>query len=108
MDRAMGTENQKKEERIRLMEEKKLKKQVSILSGTVFWIGRCFYGYKWLIKSIIQEEKLQRAALKAEAAEVKKLQKEKQKWEKGKLALKSIVAQIDTKVIELGSIGGMV
>ncbi|KAJ9670914.1 hypothetical protein PVL29_027078 [Vitis rotundifolia] len=79
MDRAMGTKNQKKEERIRLMEEKKLKKQ---------------------------EEKLQKAALKAEAAEVKKLQKEKQKWEKGKLALKSIVAQIDTKVIELGSIGG--
>lgn len=75
----MGTKNQKKEERIRLMEEKKLKKQ---------------------------EEKLQKAALKAEAAEVKKLQKEKQKWEKGKLALKSIVAQIDTKVIELGSIGG--
>ena len=36
MDRAMGTKNQKKEERIRLMEEKKLKKQVSILSGTVF------------------------------------------------------------------------
>ncbi|RVW55277.1 Crossover junction endonuclease EME1B [Vitis vinifera] len=79
MDRAMGTKNQKKEERIRLMEEKKLKKQ---------------------------EEKLQKAALKAEAAELKKLQKEKQKWEKGKLALKSIVAQIDTKVIELGSIGG--
>lgn len=46
--------------------------------------------------------------MKAEAAEMKKLQKEKQKWEKGKLALKSIVAQIDTKVIELGSIGGMV
>ncbi|KAK8556668.1 hypothetical protein V6N12_003065 [Hibiscus sabdariffa] len=55
---------------------------------------------------ILEQEKLQKAALKAEAAEFKKLQKEKQKWEKGKLALKSIVAEIDTKVVELGSIGG--
>ncbi|KAB2008648.1 hypothetical protein ES319_D10G113700v1 [Gossypium barbadense] len=40
--------------------------------------------------------------------EEKKLKKEKerQKWEKGKFALKSIVAEIDTKVVELGSIGG--
>ncbi|KAK8499787.1 hypothetical protein V6N13_038855 [Hibiscus sabdariffa] len=52
------------------------------------------------------QEKLQKAALKAEAAELKKLQKERQKWEKGKFALKSIVAEIDTKVVELGSIGG--
>lgn len=37
---------------------------------------------------------------------MKKLQKEKKQWEKGKLALKSIVAEIDTKVIELGSVGG--
>ncbi|TYK12984.1 crossover junction endonuclease EME1B isoform X1 [Cucumis melo var. makuwa] len=51
-------------------------------------------------------EKLQKAAQKAEAAEMKKMQKEKQKWEKGKLALKSIVAEIDAKVVELGSIGG--
>ncbi|KAF9602901.1 hypothetical protein IFM89_032641 [Coptis chinensis] len=55
---------------------------------------------------IIQQEKLQKEALKAEAAEAKKLQKEQQKWEKGKFALKSIVAEIDTKVVELGSIGG--
>ncbi|KAL4387860.1 hypothetical protein GQ457_09G011620 [Hibiscus cannabinus] len=68
-----------KEERIRMLEEKKLKKE---------------------------QEKLQKAALKAEAAEFKKLQKERQKWEKGKFALKSIVAEIDTKVVELGSIGG--
>lgn len=54
---------------------------------------------------IIQQEKLQKAALKAEEAERKKLEKEKKKWEKGKLALKSIVAEIDTKVVE-GSIGG--
>lgn len=51
---------------------------------------------------------MQKAALKAEALEMKKVQKEKQKWEKGKLALKSIVAEIDTKVVEIGSVGGMI
>lgn len=51
---------------------------------------------------------MQKAAQKAEAAKMKKLQKEKQKWEKGKFALKSIVAEIDNKVVEIGSIGGMV
>lgn len=55
-----------------------------------------------------QEKKLQNEALKAEAAEMKKIQKEKQKWEKGKFALKSIVAEIDSKVVELGSVGGLV
>lgn len=55
---------------------------------------------------IIQQEKLQKAAEKAEAAEQRKLEKEKQKWEKGKFAHKSIVAKIDPKVVELGSIGG--
>lgn len=55
-----------------------------------------------------QEEKLQRTYLKAEAAKIKKLEKEKQRWEKGKFALKSIVAEIDTKVLELGSVGGVV
>ncbi|XP_062149052.1 crossover junction endonuclease EME1B-like [Alnus glutinosa] len=79
MDRAMGRKKMTQEERIHLMEEKKLKKE---------------------------QEKLQKAAQKAEAAEMKKLQKEKQKWEKGKFALKSIVAEIDAKVIELGSVGG--
>ncbi|KGN48409.1 crossover junction endonuclease EME1B [Cucumis sativus] len=68
-----------KDDKISLMEEKKKKKEL---------------------------EKLQKAAQKAEAAEMKKMQKEKQKWEKGKLALKSIVAEIDAKVVELGSIGG--
>ncbi|KAH1251151.1 Crossover junction endonuclease EME1B [Glycine max] len=52
------------------------------------------------------QEKLKKAALKAEAAELKKIEKEKQKWEKGKFAMKSIVAEIDAKVVELGSIGG--
>lgn len=51
---------------------------------------------------------LRKAALKAEAAELKKNEKEKQKWEKGKFALKSIVAEIDSKVVESGSIGGMI
>ncbi|KAH0988957.1 hypothetical protein GBA52_000440 [Prunus armeniaca] len=78
-DEAMGRRKMAKEERIRLMEEKNLKKQ---------------------------QEKLQRAALKSEAAEMKKFQKEEQKWEKGKFAVKSIVAEIDLKVVELGSVGG--
>lgn len=55
---------------------------------------------------IVQQEKLQKAAMKAEAAELRKLEKEKKKWGKGKFALKSIVAEIDTKVVELGSVGG--
>ncbi|KAF8012025.1 hypothetical protein BT93_I0223 [Corymbia citriodora subsp. variegata] len=53
-----------------------------------------------------EEAKLQQAIMKAEAAELKKLHKEKQKWEKGKFALKSIEAEIDAKVVEMGSIGG--
>ncbi|KAF9603999.1 hypothetical protein IFM89_039353 [Coptis chinensis] len=78
-DEAMAKKTKRKEEKICLAEEKKLKRE---------------------------QEKLQKEALKAEAAEAKKLQKEQQKWEKGKFALKSIVAEIDTKVVELGSIGG--
>lgn len=34
------------------------------------------------------------------------MEKERQKWEKGKFALKSIVAEFDTKVVEQGSVGG--
>lgn len=56
----------------------------------------------------LQQEKLKKEALKSEAAEAKKLEKERQKWEKGKFALKSILAEIDVKVIENGSVGGMV
>ncbi|GAB2282969.1 hypothetical protein Dimus_017502 [Dionaea muscipula] len=66
-------------EKIRLREEKKHKKE---------------------------QDKLHKAALRAEAAELKKLEKEMQKWEKGKFAVNSIVAQIDKKVVEMGSIGG--
>ncbi|KAK9713303.1 hypothetical protein RND81_06G018200 [Saponaria officinalis] len=68
-----------KEEKLRLMEEKKLKKE---------------------------EEKLQKAALKAEAAKLKELEKEKKKLEKFKFSEKNIIAKIDTKVIQLGKIGG--
>ncbi|XP_047181585.1 crossover junction endonuclease EME1B-like [Vigna umbellata] len=77
--KAVGKTKVTKEERSRLMEEKKLQKE---------------------------QEKLKKAALKAEAAELKKIEKEKQKWEKGKFAIKSIVAEIDAKVVETGSIGG--
>ncbi|KAM0977109.1 hypothetical protein FF1_019997 [Malus domestica] len=76
---AMDKKKMAKEERIRQREEKNKKEH---------------------------EEKLQRTYLKAEAAKMKKLEKEKQKLEKGKFALKSIVAEIDTKVLELGSVGG--
>ncbi|KAL5753876.1 hypothetical protein ACOSP7_022096 [Xanthoceras sorbifolium] len=79
-DEAMGKKKKiTKEERMLLMEEKKRQKE---------------------------QEKLEKAALKAEAAELKKIEKEKQKWEKGKFAQKSIVAEIDAKVVELGSVGG--
>ncbi|KAG9439867.1 hypothetical protein H6P81_020032 [Aristolochia fimbriata] len=53
-----------------------------------------------------EQEKLQREALKAEAANMKKVQKQHEKWEKGKLALASMVAIIDTKVVEAGFVGG--
>lgn len=79
MDEPKGKQRSTKEEKLRMMEEKRLQKE---------------------------REKLQKAAMKAEALEMKKVQKEKQKWEKGKLALKSIVAEIDTKVVEIGSVGG--
>lgn len=79
-DEAVGKKKKMtKEERMLFMEEKKKKKE---------------------------EEKIQKAALKAEAAESKKLQKEMQKWVKGKFAQDSIVAEIDAKVVELGSVGG--
>ncbi|XP_074378876.1 crossover junction endonuclease EME1-like isoform X2 [Apium graveolens] len=79
MGKLKGKQRKTKEDKLRMMEEKRLQKE---------------------------REKLQKAALKAEALEMKKVQKEKQKWEKGKLALKSIVAKIDTKVVEIGSVGG--
>uniref|UniRef100_A0A7N0TSV3 ERCC4 domain-containing protein n=1 Tax=Kalanchoe fedtschenkoi TaxID=63787 RepID=A0A7N0TSV3_KALFE len=75
----IGKKRQTKEEKMKLMEEKKLKRE---------------------------QEKLQKAALKAEEAERKKLGKEKKKWEKGKFALKSIVAEVDRRIVEQGSTGG--
>ncbi|KAK2438737.1 essential meiotic endonuclease 1A [Trifolium repens] len=78
-NKATGKTKMTKEERSRLMEEKKLLKE---------------------------QEKLKKAAMKAEAAELKKIEKERQKWEKGKFAVQYIVAEIDAKVVESGSIGG--
>ena len=69
----------------------------------VYTLYHLEYDSSW--KFILQQEKLKKAALKAEAAELKKIEKEKQKWEKGKFAMKSIVAEIDAKVVESGSIG---
>ncbi|XP_057848980.1 crossover junction endonuclease EME1B isoform X2 [Cryptomeria japonica] len=53
-----------------------------------------------------EAKKMQKAAAKAEAAEMRKRHKEREKWEKGKFALKAISAEIDTKVIEKGLIAG--
>lgn len=51
-----------------------------------------------------QDEKLRKEALKAEAAKSRQLEKARQRWEKE--AEKYILAQIDTKVVQLGSMGG--
>ncbi|KAG8043688.1 hypothetical protein GUJ93_ZPchr0458g22632 [Zizania palustris] len=51
---------------------------------------------------------MQKEAMKAEQAEMKKLDKEKRKWESGKFASKCIVTEIDTSVIESGSVGGTI
>ncbi|KAM0822926.1 hypothetical protein ACQ4PT_071202 [Festuca glaucescens] len=53
-----------------------------------------------------EENKLLKEATKAQKAEQKKYAKEKEEWESGKHALKSIVAEIDSTIIESGSVGG--
>lgn len=104
-DEAVGKKKKMtKEERMLFMEEKKKKKEVSPLLRVL--VSSQYLG-NWS-EYVIQEEKLQKAALKAEAAESKKLQKEMQKWVKGKFAQDSIVAEIDAKVVELSSVGGQV
>jgi len=45
--------------------------------------------------------------LKDQVAKQKKMDKEIQKWELGKFALKCITAEIDSDIIESGSIGGL-
>ncbi|XP_011090570.1 crossover junction endonuclease EME1B-like isoform X2 [Sesamum indicum] len=57
-------------------------------------------------KQLKEQEKLFTAASKAEGAEMKKYKTEMQKWEMAKYTRKSIVGEIDKKVVELGSIGG--
>lgn len=102
-DEAVGKRKKMtKEERMLFMEEKKKKKEVSRVLRVP--VSSQYLG-DWS-ESVIQEEKLRKAALKAEAAESKKLQKEMQKWAKGKFAQDSIVTEIDAKVVELGSVGG--
>lgn len=102
-DEAVGKKKKMtKEERMLFMEEKKKKKEVSHMLRVP--VSSQYLG-DWS-ESVIQEEKLRKAALKAEAAESKKLQKEMQKWAKGKFAQDSIVTEIDAKVVELGSVGG--
>lgn len=54
-----------------------------------------------------QEDKLQKQAMRAQQAVKKKNDKEIQKWESGKYALKCITAEIDHNVAESGSIGGL-
>ena len=53
-----------------------------------------------------QDEKLRKEEAKEEAKERRKVEHEKNKWEKGKFALQNTWALIDTKVVEKGAIGG--
>ena len=55
----------------------------------------------------LQEKRKQKEADKIQQAEQKKLAKEKAAWGSEKHALESIVAKIDPKVIETGSIAGI-
>lgn len=50
---------------------------------------------------------MQKEADKVQQADQKKSAKEKADWTSGKRALESIVAKIDPKVIETGSIAGI-
>ncbi|KAE9449850.1 hypothetical protein C3L33_18265, partial [Rhododendron williamsianum] len=90
-----------KEEKDQLREREKLQKEAMKAEAELKRIR-----LKEEKNQLKEREKLQKAAMKAEAAELKKLEKEKQKWEKGKFALNSIVANVDAKVVELGSVGG--
>ncbi|XP_066346104.1 crossover junction endonuclease EME1-like [Miscanthus floridulus] len=53
-----------------------------------------------------QEDKLRKQALKDKLANKKKMEKAIQKWESGKLALECITVEIDNSVIQRGFIGG--
>ncbi|RLM74823.1 crossover junction endonuclease EME1 [Panicum miliaceum] len=68
-----------KEEKAKLMEERKQKRQ---------------------------EDKLRKQAMKDQLAKQKKKDKEIKEWESGKFALKCITAEIDSSVVESGTIGG--
>ena len=53
-----------------------------------------------------QEEKLRKEAAKEATKERRRLEHEKNRWEKGKFALENTRALIDTSVVEKGLIGG--
>ncbi|PUZ49201.1 hypothetical protein GQ55_7G307400 [Panicum hallii var. hallii] len=53
-----------------------------------------------------QEDKLHKQAMKDQLAKQKKKNKEIKEWESGKFALKCITAEIDSSIVESGSIGG--
>jgi hypothetical protein len=50
---------------------------------------------------------MQKEANKVQQAEQKMLDKQNADWDSGKLALESIVAEIDQAIIESGSIAGI-
>uniref|UniRef100_A0ACD5V0S0 Uncharacterized protein n=1 Tax=Avena sativa TaxID=4498 RepID=A0ACD5V0S0_AVESA len=52
-----------------------------------------------------EERKMQKEANKVQQAEKKKLDKQNADWDSGKHALESIIAEIDSAIIETGSIG---
>ncbi|KAG0572097.1 hypothetical protein KC19_VG068100 [Ceratodon purpureus] len=53
-----------------------------------------------------EEEKQRKEAAKEEAKERRRVEHEKKRWETGKFALQNTRANIDTKVVEKGLIGG--
>lgn len=53
-----------------------------------------------------QEEKLRKEAAREATKERRRLEHEKNRWEKGKFALENTRALIDTSVVEKGLIGG--
>ncbi|KAH7282404.1 hypothetical protein KP509_35G029300 [Ceratopteris richardii] len=53
-----------------------------------------------------EEERRRKEELKAKAVERRKIEKEREKWVKGKFALQNITALIDTEILEGGLIGG--
>ncbi|KAM0822922.1 hypothetical protein ACQ4PT_071202 [Festuca glaucescens] len=97
-----------KEGKAKLIEEKKRQREVWFVTKCLLRRmikNRCNRYHKRVLFTL-QENKLLKEATKAQKAEQKKYAKEKEEWESGKHALKSIVAEIDSTIIESGSVGG--